>query len=68
MAWENLAATAFQLRAARGTLNCTTQQRPRLPFLNSMSCFGRFFVTPFSALETASQGNGGQPLFSRNSG
>jgi hypothetical protein len=53
---------------ARGTLNCTTQQRRRLPFLNNMSCFVRFSVTVFSALETASQGNGGQPLASRNSG
>jgi hypothetical protein len=57
MAWESLAAAAFQLRAARGTLNCTTQQRWRLPFLNSISCFVHFLVTVFSALETASQGN-----------
>ena len=34
MAWESLAATAFQLRAARGTLNCATQRRLHVPFLN----------------------------------
>jgi hypothetical protein len=53
---------------ARGTLNCTTQQRRRLPFLNNMGCFVHFLVTVFSALETVGQGNGGQPLASRNSG